>query len=107
MNKMDTLIAAGTRIVVALEKLTGIESRNADSEIISQERSKEERTETERIDKGKGREIIKEVEEDQGSTMVIKEFKKNCQMGGIEESEGVINERSIPSMYFTRGRKQI
>jgi len=37
--------------------------------------------------------------------MVIKEFKKNCQMGGIEESEGVINERSIPSMYFTRGRK--
>jgi len=28
--------------------------------------------------------------------MVIKEFKKNCQMGGIEESEGVINERSIP-----------
>jgi len=32
---MDTLIAAGTRIVVALEKLTGIESRNADSEIIS------------------------------------------------------------------------
>ena len=35
LGKVDILISVGTRIVVVLEKLAEIESRNADSKIIS------------------------------------------------------------------------
>ena len=63
LGKIDILISVGTRIMVVLEKLAGIESRNADSKIISWKGSKKKRMEMEKMNKGKGWKVVEEDEE--------------------------------------------
>ena len=63
LGKIDILISVGTRIMVVLEKLAGIESRNADSKIISWKGSEKKRMEMEKINKGKGWKVVEEDEE--------------------------------------------
>ena len=63
LGKVDILISVGTRIVVVLEKLAEIESRNADSKIISWKEFEKERMEMKKMNKEKGWKVVEENEE--------------------------------------------
>jgi len=89
LGKVDELVVQVQRVANALERMAGMRSKTPEDDIISWLDSGGEEMETlERMDKGKGREIVEEEYDNERSKMDIK-------VGG-DEMEGVENEMEAP-----------
>jgi len=89
LGKVDKLVIQVWRVVDALERIAGIRLKTPEDNIISwPESGGEEKEILERMDKGKGREIVEEECDNERSEMDIK-------VGG-DEMEGVEDEIGTP-----------
>jgi len=89
LGKVDELVVQVRRVADALERIAGMRSKTPEDDIISWSESGGEETETlERMDKGKGREIVEEEYDNEWSKMDI-------EVGG-DEMEGVEDEIGTP-----------
>jgi len=89
LGKVDKLVVQVQRVANALERMAGMRSKTPEDDIISWLDSGGEEMETlERMDKGKGREIVEEECDNERSKMDIK-------VGG-DEMEGVEDEMEAP-----------
>jgi len=84
LGKVDELVVYVWRVADALERIAGMRSKTLEDDIISWPESGGEETETlERMDKGKGREIVEEECDNEQSEMDI-EVRGN-EMEGVED----------------------
>jgi len=82
LGKVDELVVQVRRVADALERIAGVRSKTPEDDIISWPESGGEETETvERIDKGKGREVVEEECDNEPSEMDIE--------NGGDESDGM------------------
>ena len=89
LGKVDELVVQVWRIADVLERIAGMRSKTLEDDIISWLESGGEVTETlERMDKGKGREIVEEECDNEQSEIDI-------EVGG-DEMEGVEDEIGTP-----------
>jgi len=89
LGKVDELVVQVRRVANALERMAGMRSKTPEDDIISWPDSGGEETETlERMDKGKGREIVEEECDNERSEMDI-------EVGG-DEMKGVEDEMEAP-----------
>jgi len=89
LEKVDELVVQVQRVADALERIAGMRSKTLEDNIISWPESRGKETETlERMDKGKGREIVEEECDNEWSEIDIK-------VGG-DEMEGVEDEIGTP-----------
>jgi len=85
LGKVDELVVQVRRVADALDRIAGMRSKTPEDDIISWLESRGEEIETlERMDKGKGREIVEEECDNERSEMDI-------EVGG-DEMEGVEDE---------------
>jgi len=84
LGKVDELVIYVRRVADALERIAGMRLKTLEDDIISWPESRGEETETlERMDKGKGREIVEEECDNEQSEMDI-EVRGN-EMEGVED----------------------
>jgi len=98
LEKVNELVIQVRRIADALERIVGIRSKTPEDDIISWPKSGGKKTETvERIDKGKGREVVEEECDNKQSEIDIKD--------GGDRMEGVEKETStlVSSAQSVRG----
>jgi len=89
LGKVDKLVDQVWRVADALERIAGMRSKTLENDIISWSESGGEETETlERIDKGKGREIVEEECDNERSEMDIEVG--GDEMEGIEDEIGTL-----------------
>jgi len=89
LGKVDELVIQVWRVADALDRIAGMRSKTPEDDIISWLESRGEEIETlERMDKGKGREIVEEECDNERSEMDIK-------VGG-DEMKGVEDEMEAP-----------
>jgi len=89
LGKVDELVIQVWRVADALDRIAGMRSKTPEDDIISWLESRGEEIETlERMDKGKGREIVEEECDNERSEMDI-------EVGG-DEMEGVEDEMEAP-----------
>jgi len=82
LGKVDELVVQVRRVTDALERMAGVRSKTPEDDIISWPESRGEETEiVERMDKGKGREVIEEKCDNEPSEMDIE--------NGGDESDGM------------------
>jgi len=82
LGKVNKLVIQVWRVADALESMVGMRSKTPEDDIISWPEYRGEETETlERIDKGKGREVVEEECDNEPSEMDIK--------NGGDESDGI------------------
>jgi len=84
LGKVDELVVQVRRVADVLERIAGIRSKTLENDIISWPESGGEETETlERMDKGKGREIVEEECDNEQSEMDIEV--RGDEMEGVED----------------------
>jgi len=90
LGKVDELVVQVRRVADALERMAGVRSKTPEDNIISWPESGGEETETvEKIDKGKGREVVEEECDNEPSEMDIEgEEDEHDGMEGVEEEIG-------------------
>ena len=89
LGKVDELVIQVWRVADALDRIAGMRSKTPEDDIISWLESRGEEIETlERMDKGKGREIVEEECDNERSEMDI-------EVGG-DEMKGVEDEMEAP-----------
>jgi len=94
LGKVDELVVQVRRVADALERMAGVRSKTPEDDIISWPESGGEETETvERMDKGKGREVVEEECDNEPSEMDIE--------NGGDESDGMegVEEVGTPVAY--------
>jgi len=94
LGKVDELVVQVRRVVDALERMAEVRSKTPEDDIISWPESGGEETETvERMDKGKGREVVEEECDNEPSEMDIE--------NGGDESDGMegVEEVGTPVAY--------
>jgi len=98
LGKVDELVIQVRRVADALERMAGMKSKTPEDDIISWPESGGEEMETvEKIDKGKGREVVEEECDNEPSEIDIEN-------GGDESNgmEGVEEEVGTPVAYSVR-----
>jgi len=90
LGKVDKLVVQVQRVADALERMAGVRSKTLEDDIISWPESGGEETETvEKIDKGKGREVVEEECDNELSEMDIENGGDESDgMEGVEEEVG-------------------
>jgi len=90
LGKMDELVVQVQRVADALERMAEVRSKTPEDDLISWPESRGEETETvERMDKGKGREVVEEKCDNEQSEMDIENGEdENNGMEGVEEEIG-------------------
>jgi len=89
LEKMDELVVQVWRVADVLERIAGMRSKTPEDNIISWPEFGGEETETlERIDKGKGREIVEEKCDNEQSKIDIKV--REDEIEGIEDELGTL-----------------
>ena len=89
LGKVDELVVQVRRVANALERIAGMRSKTPEDDIISWPESGGEVTETlERMDKGKGREIVEEECDNEQSKIDIKV--REDEIEGIEDELGTL-----------------
>ena len=89
LEKVDELVVQVWRVADALERIAGMRSKTPEDNIISWPEFGGEETETlERIDKGKGREIVEEKCDNEQSKIDIKV--REDEIEGIEDELGTL-----------------
>jgi len=97
LGKVDELVVQVRRVADVLERIAGMRSKTLENDIISWPESGGEETETlERMDKGKGREIVEEECDNERSEMDI-------EVRG-DEMEGVEDEIGTPVLFVRSNR---
>jgi len=90
LGKVDELVVQVRRVADVLERMAGVRSKTPEDDLISWPESREEEMETvERIDKGKGREVVEKECDNERSEMDIEDGEdENNGMEGVEEEIG-------------------
>jgi len=89
LEKVDELVVQVWRVADALERIAGMRSKTPEDNIISWPEFGGEETETlERMDKGKGREIVEEKCDNEQSKIDIKV--REDEMEGVEDELGTL-----------------
>jgi len=92
LEKVDELVVQVRRVADALERIAGMRSKTPEDDIISWPESGGEETETlERMDKGKGREVVEEECDNERSEIDTEDGEdENNGMEGVEEEIGTL-----------------
>jgi len=87
LGKVDELVVQVWRVADALERMAGVRSKTPEDDIISWPESGGEEMETvERMDKGKGREVVEEECDNEPSEMDIENDRDESDgMEGVED----------------------